>query len=330
MRRLPPSRSRRSVIRAGAPYHLLARNSSYRWWRPLLALLVFTVVSVLALVGAMMLLVLLAALPHLVIGDAPGDAVQHVLNDPIFTLFVGFLALVVLMLAVWVTVRWAETRPFRSVSSVVGGLRWKWLGDCQVVALVILGAAFGTEIAYDLMTGTSEGGGFQGWTGYARVALIALLIVPFQSAAEEYAFRGFLLQTLTAWFRTPWVGMALSSVLFVLCHGYTDPLVWFQLFVMGMTMCWLTVRTGGLEAAIALHATNNVLSLLVTGFSGVPNLEQAGDFAVMDVVPLLVAVPVYAWIVDRRAARHEVGTVIGGRLRIRPVALQVAGPATPR
>jgi membrane protease YdiL (CAAX protease family) len=287
-------------------------------------LLLFVVAGALSLAAAVVLVIGVTVSQHLSAGFTIQDSTQRATDDPLIVLFSGFLSLLALVPAVWVAVRWGQNRPFSSVSNVVGGVRWRWLGECQAIAVLVLGAAFAVELGYEMVTGAVGFGGFPGWATYAKIALIALLVVPLQSAAEEYAFRGFLLQTFTAWFRTPWIGMVLSSLLFLMGHGYTDPLVWAQLFLMGMASCWLAVRTGGLEAAIALHVANNVLSLLVTGLSGVPNLDQAGDFSVVDVLPFMVAMPVYAWIVDRRAARRELSTVIGGGSSISPITLQVA------
>lgn len=313
-----------ATVRAGQPYHLLARNSVHRWWRPLVALLLFVLVGFLVLIAATLALWAMALAPQgLPLPDLANPGVAGaVLNEPMFLLFSGFASLVATIPAVLMTVRWAQKRPLSSVTGVVGKLRWKWFGRCGLIALGVFAPAFAIEIGYELLTGTPDGPGFPGWVVYARVVLIALLVVPLQSAAEEYVFRGFLLQTFTAWFRTPWIGMVLSSVLFLLGHGYTDPLVWCQLLLMAISACWLTIRTGGLEAAIAMHGANNVLSLLIEGTSGVPGLEQAGDFAVMSVLPFLVAIPVYTWLADRFAARDRLDTVIGGRLRIAPLSLR--------
>ena len=320
--RQPPAPSRRAVIAGGQPYHLLARNSAHRWWRPLAALVVFVVVAVLALVTSLVTLVALATLPRLGSSDV-FTAADQVLRDEMFLLFAGFATLTVLLPSVWVAVRTVQNRPFSSVSSVVGRLRWRWLGECLGIAAALLGAVFAFGIGYELIAGPREPVAFPGWPTYLTIAAIALLVVPVQCAAEEYAFRGFLVQTLTAWTRTPWVGIVLSAVAFLFSHGYTDWLVWLQLLLMALVMSWLTLRTGGLEAAIGLHVANNVLSLLVAGVYGVPSLEQAGDFAAADVVPFLVVIPLYGWFVDRRARQHGLHNVLGGRERISPWTLQV-------
>lgn len=311
----------------GAPYHLLARNSVHRWWRPLVSILLFLGLAVLALFCAAVVFVPLVLIvsPWLLVrgglGSGPG---LGPLSDPVLTMLTSFGLLAALIPAVLFTVWLSQRRPFGSVCSVTGTLRWRWLGECVTVGVVVFGVMFGIGLVATLLTGGVPWQGFPGWRQYLAIVVVALVVVPFQSAAEEFVFRGWLLQTLTAWFRTPWVGMAVSSLLFLSAHGYTDPLVWFELLLLAMTLCWLSVRTGGLEAAIGLHVCNNSLSLLVGGLSGVPDLRQAGDFTLVQVVPLVLAILVYAVIVDRRAARRGVDTVVGGRSPIAPLSLRPA------
>ncbi|MDF2498717.1 MAG: family intrarane metalloprotease protein, partial [Arthrobacter koreensis] len=50
--------------------------------------------------------------------------------------------------------------------------------------------------------------------------LVAVAVVPFQAAAEEYAFRGLLMQVIGSWLRHPAFAILLPVPLFVLGHGY--------------------------------------------------------------------------------------------------------------
>ncbi|GAB2660510.1 CPBP family intramembrane metalloprotease [Saccharopolyspora gloriosae] len=312
----------------GTPYHLLARDSRHRWWTPLLALLFGAVLAFVLLLVAMVLLGLFVLYPagfgefRLASLWLNPDYVEAVVRDPFVLLYVSFGALAALIPAVMLAVLWAQRRSPRQLIGVTGRMRWRWLGECLLAAVAVFAVAFAISAVLTWAAGRSSGPGFPGWADYARIVALAVLIVPFQSAAEEFAFRGFLLQTLTAWFRTPWPAIVITSVLFLLGHGYTDPLVWCELLVMAVAMCWLTLRTGGLEAAIALHVANNSLSVLVSGLSGVPGIEQAGDFAVGDVLPFIAAVLAYGWWVDRRAAQRGEWTVTGGRVPLNPWSLR--------
>ena len=97
---------------------------------------------------------------------------------------------------------------------------------------------------------------------------MALLLVPLQAAAEEYVFRGWLLQAVGAYLRTPWVAIAFQAVLFAAAHGWGTRLGLPGPGRHGRALGWLTVRTGGLEAAIALHVVNNLVAFTVAAAFG--------------------------------------------------------------
>ena len=93
-------------------------------------------------------------------------------------------------------------------------------------------------------------------------ALVILLLVPFQAAAEEYVFRGILMQSLGAWVRWAPLAIVLPTVLFAFGHIYD---IWGLLDVaaFGLAAAWITWRTGGLEAGIVMHTVNNVVLFLL-------------------------------------------------------------------
>ena len=91
---------------------------------------------------------------------------------------------------------------------------------------------------------------------------MGLLLTPWQAAAEEYAFRGWLTQNIGAYFARPLVAVVVPAIVaaaaFAAAHGSPDPVVLADLAAFSLTASFLTWRTGGLEAAIVLHTVNNV------------------------------------------------------------------------
>ncbi|MBD4543724.1 CPBP family intramembrane metalloprotease, partial [Xanthomonas citri pv. citri] len=65
------------------------------------------------------------------------------------------------------------------------------------------------------------------------------------------------------WIRRPVVAVAVTAVLsaatFALAHGSLDPWILLDLAAFAVAAVLLTWRTGGLEAAVALHVVNNVV-----------------------------------------------------------------------
>lgn len=236
----------------------------HRWWRPLLGTLLIVAVyvalsAVLGLVGMMVAVV--AGLQ-----TAP-SAGRVLFADPVLDLGFQLVAIAILipivMGAAWLTQR----RPPGTLSSVAGRLRWRWLFRCVPLAVlaVVLGEA--AQSLTFVATGESPGYGWAGWSNLLVPLLVILLLVPIQAAAEEYAFRGWVVQAFGAYLRNPWWGIIISSAVFAAFHGYTDWGIAYT-FGFGVLMGWVSVRTGGLEAAIALHAVNNVGAFGIAAVAG--------------------------------------------------------------
>jgi membrane protease YdiL (CAAX protease family) len=102
--------------------------------------------------------------------------------------------------------------------------------------------------------------------------VIVLLMTPLQAAGEEYLFRGWIMQNVGAWFARPMVGLVASLVVsaaaFSAAHLSPDPWILGTIACLGLAAGIATWRTGGLEAAIAIHAVNNVLSFVVVMIFG--------------------------------------------------------------
>lgn len=234
---------------AGRPYHLLARSGRAQWWRLPVELLLFGVLAFVfagVFFGAVLALAALAGVP------SRGDGFA----DPAWDLASGFGVVGVLLGAVALTVRWAGGRSLGTVSSVAGHVRWRWLSACVRPAFVLVGALTVSAVAVDWSWDPAL---WPGWRVYAAITAVSVLLVPFQAAAEEYVVRGWLVQAVVVWVRSRWLAAALSSALFVSLHAPLDFWNVADLSVFALAMCWVTFRTGGLEAALVLHVVTNNL-----------------------------------------------------------------------
>lgn len=275
----------------------------HRWWRPV-AGTVFIVVcgAVLALLGFLTITAAAA------VAGRPGDADGVPTFGPLSDLAVGFLMIAVLLPVILLAARWVQRRPAGTLSSVTGRLRWRWLLTCLPVAFGAIVVFLGGGLSLAIATGVDAGldDALAGWGPFAVSLLVLLVVVPPQAAAEEYLTRGWLLQGVGAWFRGPWVPIALQAVVFAALHGWGTPWGFADLLVFGVIAGWLTVRTGGLEAAIALHVMNNVVSsVIAAAFNDLTADETAADMpwqlAVIDVPVLLAYAATILWLARRRA-----------------------------
>lgn len=304
----------------GSPYHRLAHH--VRWWRHLPAL----VVAALGW-GAGVVAVMGVGTAAMVAGGHPLDG-----DLPVFEGHLGlgltFASVAVLLPATLLAVWWAERRPAGSLSSVTGRLRWGWLAWCLLPAAVAIGLVLG--IGTLVLPGSAGAGAWPGWGSFGISLVVLLLFVPVQAAAEEYAFRGFLLQAVGGLLRRPWVPILVQAVLFAALHGWGTPWGFADLVVFGALAGYLTVRTGGLEAAIALHVVYNLVAAGLGAALGQLGIDEtAADMPwpmVAVDVPVLVA---YTLVVLARAKRRGLAVVSPGGEGPGPDPAAPAEPTTP-
>lgn len=164
------------------------------------------------------------------------------------------------------------------LSSVVGRFRWSWFAWCLAVLAPIWLVTGGFELWLTLRSGDVV----LAVNDDTWVMLIGVLLTtPLQCAGEEFSDRGLINRAASSFIKHPVAGPLLgalvSSALFMAAHSAQD--VWLNgfYFAFGMIACWLTWRTGGLEAAIAMHVVNNLVTLSVAPFMDISGLFDRGE-----------------------------------------------------
>nr|WP_253208325.1 CPBP family intramembrane glutamic endopeptidase [Streptomyces sp. YPW6] len=270
-----------------------------------------------AVVGLVLLAVVVVGISGLVLAElldaAPADPDSDLsFEDPVADLAVQLLGIAIALPIVLWGARVIGRRPAGTVSSVVGRLRWGWLARCAAVGFPLMAVQVGLLIAWtwnDEPVGES-GSGFPGWPVFLLSLAVILALVPFQAAAEEYVFRGWLVQVAGRFARTPWPAVAVASLLFALAHGFGELSGFLLLLYSALWWGWLVIRTGGLEAVIVMHVANNLLAFgLAAGFGELASTETAADAPWQAMVAELVFAPLYCLIVARIADRRGIERV---------------------
>jgi uncharacterized protein len=242
------------------PYVLLMRARDWAWWRPLLGLLLFAVLYAVAGLVLVIVVLVTGVVPDLALLDLTDVAVLLVTN----------LSLIVAIPIVWLC--WLVPHGLRIgwSSSVLGRLRWRLFLPWTTRALATLGVAVAAGLLIAVAVTDVEVTGPSSSFGW--MLLVVLTTTPLQAAAEEYVFRGYLTQTIAGWIGRAGVGAAVAAVvtaaLFSAAHGPPDFQTFLYRFVIGLAFSAVVWLTGGLEAAIALHAVNNVVIFLLAGALG--------------------------------------------------------------
>jgi uncharacterized protein len=157
--------------------------------------------------------------------------------------------------------RWLYGVPGPSLHSVVSRFRFAVFGRALLVVLPIVLIALAT-------TEFLQPGATVRWSNTELVAffVVIVLVIPLQSAGEEYGIRGLIFRVAGSWVHGRWtslaLGFAVSTAVFTVIHTAGDP--WWNVFYIVMSFCTalVTWRTGGVETAAVIHAVYNVVTML--------------------------------------------------------------------
>lgn len=329
-------------IPEGEPYHRLGRTSRFRWWSVPLTLAVLAVMTFFLWMGVVLSVTIVAIM------GGSGLTPDSATIGEIAQLAFGLLPTALFIPIVFFLVRVVQWRRVGSLLSVEGRLRWGWLARCTGIAvfpvsLCVLAFLPLAELLRPGLVPTEATGGTE---VFAAMMTVVVLLVPFQSAAEELTVRGLLMQlvgAIGARKGEPGGGSAVSRVLrspgpAVLAGGTLfsalylalrpdDPWTAAALAVMGLGAAWLTWRTGGLEAAIGLHVVNGLVQFTLLAFEGSLGQVTTGAVAgsglplgagsplvlILALVQAGLYVLVVTWFADRQGVRRRSAVAKTGR-----------------
>ena len=286
-------------------YHRLLRGiAKPSWWKPIVLLLLATAYffTLSFAIGLIMSPIMLAFDPQFATELLEGSTEILDTQRPISIVF-AMLSIIMMLPAVLLAMLTLGMRPVGRIWSVAGrirwGILWRTLG-VAVLSVIVMNVA---GIGFEMLTNpagseappANETASFD-VNAALLSALFILLLVPIQATAEEVVFRGLFMQVLGTWLKSPWFAILIPSVAFAFGHIYD---VWGLLAVgfMGLVAAWLTWRTGGLEAAIAIHVVNNLFAfgVMTSGVSSqTAQTESAGGAGTL--VGEIVGLALFAWL----------------------------------
>ena len=241
---------------------------SYRWYKPIFTGALFAAIYMgLTLAGIMALTTVAGA----VTGDTTGtDTFNKMMeivsggydtmdmSDPFQSVLqLGSLAIAIPSL--WLATLIVRDRPMSSYSSSRGGWSHKVFWRCMPVAFIINGLPI---IINDVIIEK----GYQDFTVKFTVLSFILLTIlgPLQCIAEEYMFRGFVMQTFGSWFRIPVIAVILQALIFAAGHPY-NRIGQIAVAASGAAFALSAWFGRGLEVSAALHVVNNMTIFYLQG-----------------------------------------------------------------
>lgn len=290
----------------------LPQRGKTEWWRYLLGfLLVIFFWFVLGSVPAV-LLVLVAGFdgnPETGVDFNTGFVTGI---DPMISFVALNLSFVVMLVGLFVAVRFVHQRPFRTLITPYKQINWRRVGHGFGVYLLLVAAASLVEYALnpDIYTLTFNPARF------LPFLLLIVLLTPLQTSAEELFFRGYLLQATGHLGRNFIVLSLVNGFLFMVPHltnpeVRVDPLLLALYFLtIGAFLAYITLRDNGLELALGAHAANNMFTAVFANYTDsvlpteaiftVTELDAA--FSLIALIVIVILFILYFFVLRRPAA----------------------------
>jgi membrane protease YdiL (CAAX protease family) len=236
------------------------------------------------------------------------------LNDPnsVAVFAVSLLTFGLLIVGTWLATAWLHRRSFGSLIGPSGRLNGRrlllgagiWAGLFILITLV--------NVIFMGVRYTFNASFLQTWP----YLLAALVLIPLQTSAEEFFFRGYLLQGSGRLTKNWLVLSLLNGVLFTLPHlGNVEVEKDFLLsvlnwFLVGAGWTLITLRSGSLDYALGIHAINNLLLTVLLGYEGgslppIALFVTQGQITLYDIVALFAALAAAYWLITRLESRSE-------------------------
>ncbi|KXZ16558.1 type II CAAX endopeptidase family protein [Bacillus nakamurai] len=230
---------------------------------------------------------------------------EAVLSDPLVAFYLEHIVYFIVIPGMWLAVRFILKRRFLSLITPNQALNWKKIifGFSTYFILMIIAELIDFTI-------NSESFALQEFHTPRFLWLLgaALFLVPFQTSAEEFLFRGFLLQFAGKLTNHTFVLTVIVGGVFGALH-FANPEMdkgafWMAVGYLAIGMIWtfISIKTGSMELSLGGHAANNMfLAIFLTEdhsvYSGIPSLFlYSGTHEVYDGLSTLAVNVIFACI----------------------------------
>jgi len=242
----------------GNPFLLSAQAGKNSVWRYLATIIL--IVATVFFIGLVMVMIYFVMGGTLDVTKMPPTA-SFLINMSIFP--AGLAAL-------WAGITFLHRRRFISLITPRAAIAWRSLFLSALIWFVL--SALGDVVMAVFFTPGNYKFSFQ-LDNFLIFALLSIILIPIQSSTEELVFRGYLMQGFSLLAKRPWIPLVLSSAIFASLHSSNPEVASYGLgimllyyFSMGFLLGWITLQTAGLEAALGIHAANNIYASLFVTF----------------------------------------------------------------
>lgn len=245
-------------------YYYLGRLGKNEWWRYLLSFCLIIFCWLGFSVFLFIFYYVISMFDNNPLTGMDANSTLNIGSNPLVDLTLGLLSFIPLLLSLFVAVKFIHRRPVTSLITPLERIDWKRIGfSLLVIWLLVLVSCITEAILfpgrYQLTFDSGE---------FIKFVPIIIIFVPIQAATEELMFRGYLTQSLTLLFKSPWIAIIISSALFMSLH-FANPEVAVDVvltlayyFAVGIFMALITLKDNRLELALGCHIGINTFVLL--------------------------------------------------------------------
>lgn len=236
---------------------------NYKWYKPLVTIILSAVIF-------FILTFVLGAIFQLAFGDISAglsDSYESLNTLGPASLF-SYMILVITIPAIYLASRIVKDRPFSSYASSLGGWRWKLYFKCMAVPLVIY-------VIFNIASSLTDSSTINIQQISPLMFIAFAITIPLQCIAEEYLFRGLIMQSFGSWFNIPILAIIIQALAFGATHSYNSIGV-VTIILGGVVYGLLAWKTNGIEASSALHTINN-LTVFITIYLGLARTSTNVD-----------------------------------------------------
>lgn len=248
---------------------------------------------------------------------------------------VGFIVMMIPFIASLIgfilLIKPLNNRPFKSVINGTSKIRWNRFFISAIVWFILSAIYFFIYLKFDPSNFSLN----VRTTSILLLAVVSLMLIPFQAALEEVIFRGYLMQGFAVLVKNRWFPLIMTSVLFGLLHAFNPEVKEFGFFTMvpqyivfGLIFGIVTIFDDGIEAAMGAHAANNIfLCIMVTSKSSI--LQTPALYVQNTINPwnefagLLISGIVFIWIL-KLIFKWEGILVLFGKISVPKKAAKVS------
>lgn len=281
-------------------------------WRYIVGILL--VIVAWQFIGAIPLLIALVMAVFKQGGDlnnTPSDiaGLTNLLGQNNFLLLM-LISFVIGLIGLFLVVKFIHQQSFKSLTTARTKVDWKRI----LFAFFFWGIISSAMVILDYKLAPEDYVWNFDLQKFLVLAVIGIVLLPFQTSFEEYLFRGYLMQGIGVMAKNRWLPLVITSVIFGVMHIANPEVEKLGYVIMvyyigtGFFLGIITLMDEGMELALGFHAANNLFTaLLVTADwtalqtdSILKDISEPSEMALGEIfVPVFIIFPILLFIFSK-------------------------------